>query len=44
MTVITKVTGTFSGELALPEGTVIPGTGKSFEVNFSTMAKWKGDL
>jgi hypothetical protein len=33
MTVITKVTGTFSGELALPDGTVIPGTGKSFEVN-----------
>lgn len=44
MTVVTKATGTFSGELALPDGTVIPGTGKSFEVNFSTTARWEGDL
>ncbi|MGI8713169.1 MAG: ester cyclase [Solirubrobacteraceae bacterium] len=43
MTVVTTATGTFSGELALPDGTVIPGTGRSFELNFSTPAKWEGD-
>ncbi len=44
MTVVTKATGTFNGELVLPDGTVIPGTGKSFELNFSTTARWDGDL
>ncbi len=44
MTVITRATGTFSGELALPDGKTIPGTGKSFDVTFSTTAKWDGDL
>lgn len=44
MTVVTKVAGTFSGELVLPDGNAIPGTGKSFEVNFSTTAKWEGEL
>ena len=29
--------------MALPDGTVIPGTGKSFELNFSTTARWEGD-
>jgi ketosteroid isomerase-like protein len=43
MTVVTKATGTFSGEMALPDGTVIPGTGKSFQLNFSTTARWEGD-
>jgi len=43
-TVIGKVTGTFSGELALPDGTVVPGTGKSFEVDLATTARWEGDL
>lgn len=41
ITVITKTTGTFSGELALPDGNAIPGTGKSFELDFSTTAKWE---
>jgi len=44
ITFITKITGTFTGEMALPDGTVIPGTGKSFEVDFATTAKWEGDL
>jgi len=43
-TVIGKVTGTFSGELVLPDGTVIPGTGKSFEVDLATTARWEGEL
>jgi hypothetical protein len=44
MTVVTKATGTFSGELVLPDGNVIPGTGKSFDLNFATTARWEGDL
>lgn len=44
MTVITKATGTFTGEMVLPDGKTVPGTGKSFDVAFSTTAKWEGDL
>ena len=44
MTVVTKATGTFSGEMTLPDGTVIAGTGKSFELDFATTARWDGDL
>ena len=43
-TVIGRVTGTFSGELVLPDGTVIPGTDKSFEVDLATIARWEGEL
>jgi hypothetical protein len=43
MTVVTRATGTFSGEMALPDGTVIPGAGKSFDLTFSTTARWEGD-
>jgi hypothetical protein len=32
-TVIGRITGTFSGEMVLPDGTVTPGMGKSFEVD-----------
>ncbi len=44
MTVVTRATGTFSGELALPDGKTIPGTGKSFDVTYSKTAKWNGEL
>jgi ketosteroid isomerase-like protein len=44
MTVVTRATGTFSGELARPDGSTIPGTGKSFDMTFSTTARWEGDL
>jgi SnoaL-like polyketide cyclase len=44
MTVVTKATGTFSGELVLPDGKVIPGTGRPFEVIFSATARWEGEL
>jgi hypothetical protein len=43
MTVVTRATGTFTGEMATPDGTVIPGTGKSFDLTFSTTARWEGD-
>jgi len=43
-TVIGRVTGTFSGEMLLPDGTVIPGTGKSFEVDLATTARWADEL
>jgi hypothetical protein len=44
ITVISRVTGTFAGEMALPEGTVIPPTGKSFDVEFVQTVKFEGDL
>ena len=44
ITVITRTTGTFSGEMLLPDGKVIAPTGKAFDLNFATTAKWEGDL
>jgi hypothetical protein len=44
ITVITNVTGTFTGEMALPDGNVIPGTGKAFDVEFAQTVKWDGEL
>jgi len=44
ITVITNVTGTFTGEMALPDGNVIPGTGKAFDVEFTQTIKWDDDL
>jgi len=43
ITVITHATGTFTGEMALPDGTVIPPTGKAFDVEFGQTVKWEGD-
>jgi len=43
MTMVCKITGTFTGEMALPDGKVIPGTGKSFNLHFSRTAKWEGE-
>lgn len=42
-TVITRATGTFSGEMHLPDGTVIAPTGKAFDLDFATTARWDGD-
>lgn len=44
ITVITRTTGTFAGEMKLPDGKVIAPTGKAFDLNFSTTAKWDGDV
>jgi hypothetical protein len=43
ITVITNVTGTFTGEMKLPDGSVVPPTGKRFDVEFNQTTKWKGD-
>jgi hypothetical protein len=41
--VVTRTTGTFTGEMALPDGTVIPPTGKAFDLDFGQTSKWQGD-
>jgi len=43
ITVVTNATGTFTGEMALPDGTVIAPTGKAFDVEFGQTTKWDGD-
>jgi ketosteroid isomerase-like protein len=43
ITVVTHATGTFSGEMTLPDGNVIPPTGKAFDVEFGQTSKWDGD-
>ncbi len=40
---VTNVTGTFTGEMTLPDGTVIPPTGTAFDVEFGQTTKWAGD-
>jgi len=44
ITVVSRTTGTFSGELTMPDGTVIPGTGKTFDCDFGQTVKWEEDL
>jgi hypothetical protein len=43
ITVVTRATGTFTGAMTLPDGTVIPPTGKAFDVEFGQTTKWDGD-
>jgi hypothetical protein len=43
ITVVTNATGTFTGEMTLPDGTVIPPTGKAFDMEFGQTSKWDGD-
>ena len=43
ITVISRVTGTFTGQMTLPDGTVIPPTGRTFDVEFGQTVKWDGD-
>jgi len=43
ITVITRATGTFTGEMIRPDGNVIAPTGKAFDLNFATTAKWDAD-
>jgi hypothetical protein len=44
ITVISRCTGTFTGEMLQPDGTLIPATGRSFDVEFVQTVKWDGDL
>ena len=43
ITVVTRATGTFTGEMTLPDGNVIPPTGKKFDVEFGQTSKWDAD-
>jgi hypothetical protein len=43
ITVVTHATGTFTGEMTLPDGNVIPPTGKAFDVEFGQTTKWDAD-
>ena len=43
ITVVTNATGTFTGEMTLPEGKVIAPTGKAFDLEFGQTTKWEGD-
>jgi ketosteroid isomerase-like protein len=44
ITVISRCKGTFTGEMVQPDGTLVPPTGKSFDVEFVQTVKWNGDL
>ena len=44
ITVVTNATGTFTEDMTLPDGTVIPPTGKAFDVEFAQTVKFDGDL
>ena len=43
ITVVTNVTGTFTGEMTLPDGKVISPTEKAFDLEFAQTSKWDGD-
>jgi len=43
ITVVTNVTGTFTGEMVLPDGKVLVPTGKAFDLEFGQTSKWDGD-
>jgi hypothetical protein len=43
ITVITRATGTFTGEMTMPDGKVIAPTGKAYDIEFSQTSKWDGD-
>ena len=44
ITVITRTRGTFLGEMLLPGGKRIDATGKAFDLDFCTAARWEADL
>jgi hypothetical protein len=44
ITVVTRATGTFTGDMVQPDGKVIAPTGKAFDVEFGQTVKWDGDL
>jgi SnoaL-like polyketide cyclase len=43
ITVVTRATGTFAGEMPGSDGSVIAPTGKAFDVEFGQTTKWEGD-
>ena len=43
ITVVTSVTGTFTGKMTQPDGAVVPPTGKAFDLEFGQTSKWEGE-
>jgi len=43
ITVVTRATGTFTGEMVLPDGAPVAPTGKAFDQEFGQTTKWNGD-
>jgi SnoaL-like polyketide cyclase len=43
ITVVTNVTGTFTGEMVLPDGTIVAPTGKAFDLEFGQTSRWVND-
>lgn len=43
ITVVTHATGTFAGQMALPDGKALAPTGKAFDVEFGQTTKWEVD-
>jgi hypothetical protein len=41
--VVTNVTGTFTGKMTQPDGTVIPPTDKAFDLEFGQTTKWEDE-
>jgi hypothetical protein len=43
ITVVTNITGTFTGEMTLPDGKVIAATGRAFDLEFGQTIRWDGE-
>ena len=43
ITVVTNASGTFTGQMTLPDGSVIGPTGKAFDVELGQTTKWDGN-
>jgi ketosteroid isomerase-like protein len=43
ITVVSRASGTFTGPMTLPDGNVIPPTGKAFDVPFVQTVRWDGE-
>lgn len=43
ITVVCRTTGTFTGSMTSPDGRVIAPTGRVFDLDFATTARWEGD-
>jgi len=43
ITVVTRATGTFTGQMPRPDGAAIAPTGKAFDLEFGQTTKWDGD-
>jgi SnoaL-like polyketide cyclase len=43
ITVVTNVTGTFTGKMTQPDGTVVQPTGKAFDLEFGQTSRWEGE-